>query len=114
MCRASFADTFPDDISVVFKTKVTVSEFPQGVTKTFPPMDDARSMPHHNVDKEIPITVSVHLGTILKFARPFDNTFIAMQMSAEKAIRVTLQDIDPVNVPGTRRPLPGVVWPKLY
>jgi phosphatidylserine/phosphatidylglycerophosphate/cardiolipin synthase-like enzyme len=54
-------------------------------------------------------------GTLTSFnRRPADDAIIAMILSAKKAVRLALQDIGPVCIPGTKVPLPGTSWPKNY
>jgi hypothetical protein len=53
-------------------------------------------------------------GTLIPFKRPSDEAFLAMFDSAKTIIRMALQDLGPVCVPGTKITLPGCVWPKAY
>ena len=63
---------------------------------------------------EVPMISMGRYGTILRYARPSDDAFLAMLGSAKKIIRLALQDLGPVCIPGTKLPLPGCVWPKNY
>lgn len=47
-------------------------------------------------------------------ARPSDDAILAMINSSQKIIRLVLQDLGPVCLPGTKKGLPGLVWPKNY
>ena len=51
-------------------------------------------------------------GTLLRRARPSDDAIWAMLGAAQTIIRLALQDLGPVCIPGTKMPLPGCVWPK--
>jgi len=53
-------------------------------------------------------------GKLLSISRPADNAILAMINSAKKNIRMSLQDLGPICVPGTKIPLVGLKWPKPY
>lgn len=46
--------------------------------------------------------------------RPSDDAFVAMIDSSKTIIKMTLQDLGPVCIPGTKIALPGLSWPKPY
>ena len=43
--------------------------------------------------------------------QPADDAFIAMLGSAKYIIRMVLQDLGPIQIPGTTKALPGLQWP---
>ena len=51
-------------------------------------------------------------GTLHWTARPSDDALHAMLESAKTIIRMPLQDLGPVCIPGTKITVPGCVWPK--
>jgi len=51
---------------------------------------------------------------IIRKDRPADCAFLAMINSASKSIKMVVQDFGPVSFPGTKIPLPGLIWPKPY
>merc|ERR1712113_753253 len=55
-------------------------------------------------------------GALLKKARPSDDAIVAMFDSAQHVIRMALQDLGPICLPGVPGPIavPGCVWPKAY
>ncbi|EEC47433.1 predicted protein [Phaeodactylum tricornutum CCAP 1055/1] len=114
-CCGQFVDKIPDGMPLVAKTRVTVSEFPRGRTAEFPPRYRKSLTPMRDpLPNEVPMITVGRFGTILRHARPADDAFLAMLGSAKTIIRMALQDLGPVCIPGTRIPLPGCVWPKEY
>ena len=54
-------------------------------------------------------------GTFVRKARPSDAAFVAMIDSSTKNIRMILQDLGPMTLPGTKKiPIPGGKWPSIY
>lgn len=51
---------------------------------------------------------------VLHKDRPSDEAFVAMLDSAQKIVKMSLQDLGPVCIPGTKFALPGLKWPKNY
>jgi hypothetical protein len=103
----------PDNMETLTRSRVTVSEFPHGVAPVFPPKYIAASVPKvESGANDVPIITMGRYGKLLPFSRPSDDAFIAMLLSATKTIRLALQDLGPVCIPGTKMPLPGVGWPK--
>jgi len=111
-----FVDKLPDDMILIAKTRVVVSEFPPSVADEFPPIYVKRCVPNVSADRtnHVPIITMGRYGTIHRFARPSDDAFCAMLSSATRIIRCALQDLGPVCVPKTKLPLPGCVWPQRY
>lgn len=108
-------DKLPDGLPLVAKTRVTISEWPKGKSSEFPPMYRKAMTPRREpIVNEVPMITMGRYGTILRYARPSDDAFCAMFESAKTIIRLALQDLGPVCIPGTRIPLPGCVWPKNY
>jgi phosphatidylserine/phosphatidylglycerophosphate/cardiolipin synthase-like enzyme len=108
-------DKLPDSLPVALKSRVTVSEFPRGVAPTFP--DYYRKglvpkvFPGRNV-KRVPLITMGRYGKLTRFSRrPSDDAILAMLSSAKKILRLALQDLGPVCIPGTKITLPGCVWP---
>lgn len=126
-CIGGCVDMMPDAMPTVLKTRVTVSEWPEGVANTFPPVFTKKkvaktanySRMNSNVEKEglvdsVPMITIGRLGTMIYKYRSADDAIIAMINSSQKIIRLVLQDIGPVTVPGTKKALPGLKWPKAY
>lgn len=109
-----FVDMMPDNLPIVIRSRVTVSEWPTGVSPVFPPRYRKNLVPkvRHDDEQDVPIITMGRYGTILPFARPSDDAFWAMLESAQTIVRLALQDLGPVCLPGTKVPLPGCVWPK--
>lgn len=54
-------------------------------------------------------------GAFVRKARPSDAAFVAMINSATTSVRMILQDLGPMTIPGTKKtPLPGGKWPTIY
>ncbi|KAL7434080.1 hypothetical protein ACHAXM_003909 [Skeletonema potamos] len=114
-----FVDKMPDAMPTVLKTRVTVSEWPRGVANTFPPMFTKQEVAKvvnssTKLDKGVPMITVGRLGTIVHRHRSADDAIVAMINSSQKVIRLVLQDIGPVTIPGTKQALPGLKWPKHY
>lgn len=120
-----------DSFDVPRKARVTVSDFPAGTTAEFPPrymekkeLSNTRMMrgPRSSDEdddsdepwKNVPILSMGRYGAILKKHRPSDDAIVAMLDSAQTIIRMALQDLGPVCLPGTKMSLPGCVWPEEY
>lgn len=108
-------DKLPDNMILITETRVTISEFPPGVASEFAPTYQTGMVPHYErFPAQVPLISMGRYGTLLRHARPSDDAFVAMFDAAEKIIRMALQDLGPVCIPGTKTPLPGCVWPKNY
>jgi hypothetical protein len=120
-CIGSCVEQLPDAMPTVLRTRVTVSEWPVGVANTFPPMFVKQKVAKTanysrrnsvvekdgNVDKGVPMITIGRLGTMVYKHRSADDAIIAMINSSQKIIRLVLQDIGPVTIPGTKQALPG-------
>lgn len=105
----------PDTTNVLAKSQVTVSEFPTGVASEFPPYYKRSLMPKREKGaNEVPVISLGRYGSVLRYYRPSDDAFFAMFTSAKKTIRMALQDLGPMQLPGTTIPVPGCVWPRKY
>jgi phosphatidylserine/phosphatidylglycerophosphate/cardiolipin synthase-like enzyme len=113
-------EKLPDNVRLIVRTRVAVSEFPKGQTTEFPPVYERkntsamRSHEHEHKNNQVPMLTMGRYGAIDKKDRPADDAFIAMFDAAKKSIKCTLQDLGPVCLPSTKIPLPGCVWPKEY
>jgi len=121
-CVGQMAEKIPDALPLMWANRVIVSEFPESIAPEFPPEFQYTSVPfYEKLEGSIPIIGVGRLGAlmqaahpILKKDRPSDDAFIAMIDSAKSNIKLTLQDIGPVCIPGTKKALPGCTWPKPY
>jgi phosphatidylserine/phosphatidylglycerophosphate/cardiolipin synthase-like enzyme len=119
-CVGCVVDMMPDGLPLVLKTRVTVSEWPEGVANVFPPMftkeavGEAVTSRERSQANDVPLISIGRQGAMVYKARPSDDAILAMINSSNKIIRMTLQDIGPVCVPGSKKSLPGLKWPKAY
>lgn len=114
-CCGEMINHLPDGMPVLMPSRVTVSEYPIGKAMTFPPMYSKDLVARYDKPEgSIPIISMGRYGTVIPFKRPSDDAFLAMFDSAKTIIRLALQDLGPVCVPGTKITLPGCVWPKAY
>jgi PLD-like domain len=114
-CFGSMVDKLPDNMLLVAKTRVTVTEFPKGQTTEFPPYYKNRFVPKRDVgENEVPMISMGRYGSILRYYRPSDTAFVAMLDAAKQIIHLALQDLGPVRIPETTITVPGCVWPKEY
>jgi len=107
----TLVDRIPDYLPVLWKTRVTVSEFPTGKAQTFPPpFDRSKFQRRPIVEGSVPVITLGRYGSLLRSKRPSDDAFIAMMDSAKTIIRLALQDLGPICIPGTLVAL--AAWPK--
>lgn len=109
----------PDALDVPRRARVTISEFPETNAAEFPPyyMETKRIMgrlPRQDDPDFVPVITMGRYGKLLKKSRPSDDAFVAMIDSAQHIIRMALQDLGPVCLPGTKITLPGCIWPYDY
>lgn len=110
-----FVSRLPDNLPMLLQTRVTVSEFPEGVADEFPPMYEKSLVPfYNNMDCHVPIISMGRYGSLYYFARPSDDAIIAMLASAKTVMHLALQDLGPICIPGTTFAIPGCVWPEAY
>ncbi|KAL3794545.1 hypothetical protein HJC23_008001 [Cyclotella cryptica] len=118
-CVGSVVDAMPDYLPIATKTRVTVSEYPEGVASVFPPHFNkdivaGTSNESRSNEKDVPLISIGRQGTIVRKSRPSDDAILAMINSSKKIIRMTLQDLGPVCIPSSKVALPGLKWPKAY
>jgi phosphatidylserine/phosphatidylglycerophosphate/cardiolipin synthase-like enzyme len=114
-CCGAIVNRLPDDMWICMPTRVTVSEYPIGKATVFPPRYEKNKMARYDKPEgSVPIIAMGRYGTLIPFKRPSDEAFLAMFDSAKTIIRMALQDLGPVCIPGTKVTLPGCVWPKAY
>jgi phosphatidylserine/phosphatidylglycerophosphate/cardiolipin synthase-like enzyme len=108
----------PDSMPQVAKVRVTVSEWPRRVASEHAPyfcskkLKGVKPLPEEG---DVPIITMGRYGCLTPPGeRPSDAAFLAMLRSAKKIIRLGLQDLGPVCIPGTKIALPGCVWPDEY
>lgn len=90
-------DKIPDGLEVAAKTRVAVSEYPQGVADIFPPQFEREMVPMiPNKPDDIPVISIGRQGTLFWKARPSDDAILAMLEASTKIIRLVLQDLGPV------------------
>jgi hypothetical protein len=110
----------PDALEVPRRARVTVSDYPEDSTAEFPPFyKDKKHVMVRRGGAEpdpayVPIITMGRYGALLKKSRPSDDAFVAMIESAQHIIRLAIQDLGPVSIPGTKRALPGLDWPNAY
>lgn len=121
-CVGSIAENIPDCMPLAWKNRVIISEFPIGIAAEFPPVYYINCVPfYEKLEGSVPVIGVGRLGSLMKVPhpilysdRPSDDAFVAMIDSANTIIKMTLQDIGPVCIPGTKKALPGCSWPKNY
>lgn len=110
----------PDSMPQLAKVRVIVSEWPRKVATEHPPKFTMNKVSAVHEGKEslahaIPVITMGRYGCLTPPEdRPSDKAFLAMMGSAKKIIRLALQDLGPVCIPGTRIALPGCCWPDEY
>ena len=121
-CVGYIVNKLPDNLELALRTRVTVSAWPKDtVPSKFPPQF-ARSYvaDTHNQsilsDKAnyVPLISIGRQGTLVSRQRPSDDAILAMINSSQMIIRLVLQDLGPVCLPGTKRAMPSLTWPKKY
>jgi len=106
----------PDGLPLVLPTRVSVTEWPDGID-TFPPQFKKSLCPKHPPEEgHVPMITMGRYGDMIRNARPSDEAFVAMFDSAKKIIHMALQDLGPITLPQVPGPVtvPGCVWPKAY
>jgi phosphatidylserine/phosphatidylglycerophosphate/cardiolipin synthase-like enzyme len=121
-------DALPDALPTVLKMRMTITEFPHGDASEFPPSYRRSLVPKYDnlgdsirhLDDSIREDGAINMiaigrkGQIGDCDKSSDSAFIAMIESAKKIIRMGLQDLGPVCIPGTKVALPGCTWPHQY
>jgi len=116
------AEKIPDNLPLAWKTRVIISEYPEGTAYEFPPSYIDSCVPYYDeLEGTYPVIGVGRLGAIAKVVhkilrkdRPADCAFLAMINSSTKSIKMVVQDFGPVSFPGTKIPLPGLIWPEPY
>jgi len=123
-CVGRIVEKLPDWLEMALETRVTVSEWPEGVADEFPPkfeegpimalVSEAPKRPHHC--HHVPILSMGRYGDMQRNARASDDAIVAMLNSSRTVIRMALQDLGPITLPGVPGPItvPGCVWPYAY
>jgi phosphatidylserine/phosphatidylglycerophosphate/cardiolipin synthase-like enzyme len=111
-------DKLPDSLPMALKSRVTVSEFPVKTAPVYPPVYSKGMVPKvlpARSERQVPIISMGRYGKLTRFSRrPSDDGILAMLRSAKTIIRLALQDLGPVCIPGTKITVPGCVWPHDY
>lgn len=115
-CIGGIVAQLPDVLPLVIPTRVTVSEFPAGKVDEFPPKFKESIVPKpERMHGEYPMLTMGRYGCLLYKARPSDDAFVEIFNSAQEIIRMSLQDLGPVCIPGLNCvALPGMTWPESY
>ena len=138
-CMGCVVDRMPDAMPMILQSRVTVSEYPEEVAEIFPPMYNRSTVPRpprrSSVSKEnnskykglemeqqcslddaavVPMISMGRYGAVMRRHKPADDAIVAMLDSAKKIVRLALQDLGPVCIPGTKITLPGCIWPEEY
>ncbi|KAL3913093.1 MAG: hypothetical protein SGARI_000827, partial [Bacillariaceae sp.] len=97
----------PDSMPQAAKVRVTVSEWPRKVASEHAPYFSASKLegaePLEDTDGDVPIISMGRYGCLTPPGdRPADDAFLAMMESANTIIRLGLQDLGPVCIPGTK------------
>lgn len=99
----------------IFKTRMTITEFPEDEAGEFAPVFKKRLVPRYNkLEGSVPVISIGRRGQMHDCDKASDSAFVAMIESAKKIIRLGLQDIGPVCIPSTQIALPGCTWPHQY
>jgi len=111
-CAGNCAEKIPDGLPLIWKSRVTISEYPIGVATEFPPKYIPNQVPRYEIaDGSVPMITMGRQGALV-YKKPADDAFLAMIGAAKHIIRMSLQDIGPVCIPKTKIALPGLKWPK--
>lgn len=86
----------PDALPMVLKSRVTVSEYPEGIADIFPPMYNKDLVGEvERPEDSVPIISMGRYGSLFRFHKPSDDAIVAMIDSAKKIVRLALQDLGP-------------------
>ena len=115
----TIGDKLPDYMPQATKVRVTVSEWPRKVASEHPPSyrRTFKLVPKYDaraIEGRVPIITMGRYGTLEKKDRPSDDAFLAMLDASQTIVRLALQDLGPVCLPGTKIALPGCTWPRTY
>lgn len=114
-------NTLPDNMPLLKRTRVTVSEWPRGKASVFPPSFTralVMNSPHQELiadkSQDIKLITIGRQGSLVFLSRPADTAILAMMNSSKRVLRLVLQDLGPIKIPGSNKALPGLTWPKEY
>eukprot|EP00929_Paragymnodinium_shiwhaense_P107584 TRINITY_DN7376_c0_g3_i1.p1 TRINITY_DN7376_c0_g3~~TRINITY_DN7376_c0_g3_i1.p1 ORF type:complete len:562 (+),score=97.37 TRINITY_DN7376_c0_g3_i1:136-1821(+) len=105
----------PDRVPTILQTRVTVAEWGLDADE-FPPAYSKDLVPtYERQPGEVPILSMGRFGS-LSAPHPSDDAIVAMFDAAQSSIRMALQDLGPICLPGLPGPIavPGCKWPKAY
>jgi len=107
-------ENMPDFLPLASKTRVIISEYPKDTATEFAPYYDRSLVSEHSTPEgSVPVISIGRQGTLTDTDRPADDAIIAMIESSKTIIKMSLQDVGPITLPG-KIPLPGTGWPKSY
>eukprot|EP00746_Dinoflagellata_sp_MGD_P142371 gnl/MRDRNA2_/MRDRNA2_75349_c0_seq1.p1 gnl/MRDRNA2_/MRDRNA2_75349_c0~~gnl/MRDRNA2_/MRDRNA2_75349_c0_seq1.p1 ORF type:complete len:697 (+),score=158.91 gnl/MRDRNA2_/MRDRNA2_75349_c0_seq1:89-2179(+) len=114
----------PDWVPLLVNSRVNFSQWPKVDTAEYPPMYSPASQPLPLAEAveqgDLPMLTMGRYGAIHSNeganGNPSDSAIVAMFESAQKIIRLSLQDLGPLTMPtpGALRAIPGGVWPEAY
>lgn len=107
-------DKLPDGLEMPKTSHVAVSEFPYGRANEFPPVYVKRVQDEPRPPDCVPMISMGRYGGLYFWARPSDDAMVAMFSAAKDKICMSLQDVGPICIPGTKKAVPGTRWPKEY
>jgi len=107
-------ENIPDFLPLVAKSRFIISEWPKGKAKEFAPYYNTSIVDYYEPPEGAVSVISVgRQGALVDNDRPADDAFIAMIDASKNIIRMALQDLGPITLPG-KIPLPGTGWPTAY
>lgn len=124
-CMGCVVDRLPDALPMILQSRVTVSEYPEDIAEIFPPMYNRTTVPRpprrfsnngntmeQPLEDMVPMISMGRYGAVMRRHKPADDAIVAMLDSAKMIVRLALQDLGPVCIPGTKITLPGCIWPE--
>jgi len=121
-CVGYIVNKLPDNFELALRTRVTVSAWPKdAVPSKFPPqfarsyvVDTQNQSILSDKANYVPLISIGRQGSLVSRHRPSDDAILAMINSSQMTIRLVIQDMGPVCLPGTKQALPSLTWPKKY
>ena len=124
-CMGCVVDRLPDALPMILQSRVTISEYPEDIAEIFPPMYNRTTVPRpprrfsnngntmeQPLEDMVPMISMGRYGAVMRRHKPADDAIVAMLDSAKTIVRLALQDLGPVCIPGTKITLPGCIWPE--
>mmetsp|Transcript_51578 Transcript_51578/g.102455 ORF Transcript_51578/g.102455 Transcript_51578/m.102455 type:complete len:713 (+) Transcript_51578:77-2215(+) len=117
-----FQTRAPDWVPMLYKSRIAIAHWPPSL-EDYPPLYEPSSeplpIPEAVEQGDLPMITCGRYGTLHHddaTANPSDSAIVAMLKSAQKSIKMSLQDLGPLAVVlgGRPRALPGGVWPEAY